>query len=931
MNDSSLFNLEESVGALSFISKPDFEFAKDEDKNNEYLVNIKATDSEGNSSIQTVAISIEDVQENQNIKGNSFYTLVEGRSWGAANQKAKEIGGNLASIGSEEEDQYIWNTFANEIGLSDDGYNWGYWIGLRRDPTSSKDDWNNWYWESGEEKKYQNKVFNPGNPTSEPNGNDSPFVHVWGYMEGTHEEPLWDDTTNLGNLGTGGTSLYGVAEVPLSYFSISDLTIKEGDSGTITISRSGGLETVQNLNLTSEDSTALVGEDYELVNENISFKSGEESKLITIKTLEDSDFEMDEEFILRISPSTSDLVPAQINDESAKISIENDDNAESLGLIFENKFYQLVYKDHPRDNHPNLAISSISSWWSWGEENKENYRIELFGEAITNGGKIAVLQSEELFDLWKSTFANSIDFSAYCFYPFENSLGVTILKPESTNPEWPEPYFYAWNNNDETSGYGPEYAIAEYELSYFSISDLNISEGNTGNLIISRSGGINTSQNIILKSSDSTANEGTDYDEVNKTILFSPGESSKNISISTIQDENIEFNEEFILTINASSDDLVPAQISNSEAVITIEDNDAINTTDPIYSLSVKINIPREGYFFTTTVSTQNVAEGTTLYWSLSGENIDISDFALGELSGSGIVNSTGNFSFMHNIANDGIIEGYETIDIKLFSDEERTNQIAATRPLTIQDSAITEQIADIITDLQGISKVVTNLVQGQNYTLKHIRDFDGNSHANSSSEGVDSAYKYQNTIDINGDGIEEAIYTNLKSGRWVTASIDPTTGKIDYSDYGEGGTTRVVGIYDDPLIAEGSKYGGYLSDGKTPAPAQFGATGSDRYIDLNGDGDFDDDNEDRLALNSQVRFQRDLEQDNLIAKVSNDYDGDGVFEVYWKTSDNTAYLRALMHDDGNIRYANYQNEQQMTEYLTNNGFDESTISEIIA
>ena len=100
----------------------------------------------------------------------------------------------------------------------------------------------------------------------------------------------------------------------------------------------------------------------------------------------------------------------------------------------------------------------------------------------------------------------------------------------------------------------------------------------------------------------------------------------------------------------------------------------------------------------------------------------------------------------MHNIANDGIIEGYETININLFSDEERTNQIAATRPLTIQDSAITEQIADIITDLQGISKVVTNLVQGENYTLKHIRDFDGNSHANSSTEGVDIAYKYQNS-----------------------------------------------------------------------------------------------------------------------------------------------------------------------------------------
>ena len=128
-----------------------------------------------------------------------------------------------------------------------------------------------------------------------------------------------------------------------------------------------------------------------------------------------------------------------------------------------------------------------------------------------------------------------------------------------------------------------------------------------------------------------------------------------------------------------------------------------------------------------------------------------------------------------------------------------------------------------------------------------------------------------------------------------------------------------------------GLENNGFLPDGVTPAPAQFGATGSDRYVDLNGDGDFNDANEDRLALNSQVRFQNDLKIDNLVAKLSNDFDSDGVREVFWRTSDNSAYLRALMHVDGNIRYANYQNEQQMTQYLTDNGFDESTISEIIA
>ena len=156
-----------------------------------------------------------------------------------------------------------------------------------------------------------------------------------------------------------------------------------------------------------------------------------------------------------------------------------------------------------------------------------------------------------------------------------------------------------------------------------------------------------------------------------------------------------------------------------------------------------------------------------------------------------------------------------------------------------------------------------------------------------------------------------------------MTASVDSVTGEIDYSDHGQGGTTRIVGIYDDPLIAVGKANNGFLSDGVTPAPANFDVSEEERYVEVNGE------KIDRLALNSQRRFQNDLEIDNLSVKTSGDYDSDGINEVYWKTNDGTAYLRALMHADGNIRYANYQNEAQMTDYLTTQGH-ESVVGEIV-
>ena len=183
----------------------------------------------------------------------------------------------------------------------------------------------------------------------------------------------------------------------------------------------------------------------------------------------------------------------------------------------------------------------------------------------------------------------------------------------------------------------------------------------------------------------------------------------------------------------------------------------------------------------------------------------------------------------------------------------------------------------------------------GDYFLLSYIKDFDGNLHGRKGdiSEEIRNSYKYQGYLDINNDLEKEIIFTNKKSGRWVSIKVDPEVMQIDYSDYGIGGGTRVIGIYEDPLIAIGKVIKG---------------------------SEFD----------SQRRFQNDLYKDNLEVKTAGDYDNDGFQEVYWKTADGTAYLRSLMHADGNIQYANYQTEEQMTNYLTSNGY-ESNVSEIIS
>ena len=217
------------------------------------------------------------------------------------------------------------------------------------------------------------------------------------------------------------------------------------------------------------------------------------------------------------------------------------------------------------------------------------------------------------------------------------------------------------------------------------------------------------------------------------------------------------------------------------------------------------------------------------------------------------------------------------------------TDKIEYVEYLVFNDQTIAPSEAVKIDSKRDINNGLTS---GENYRLENIKDFDGNLHGGGDYSDSIYSYKYQGKFDVNNDGRYENIFTNKESGRWVTGSTNSSTGELVYSDFGTGGITRVVGIYVDPLVDSGEveKFGPH---------------------------------------DSQQRFQNDLNIDNLTVKTSGDYDGDGDQEVYWKTNDGTAYLRALMHSDGNIQYANYQSESQMKEYLTANG-DDSVISEIV-
>ena len=165
---------------------------------------------------------------------------------------------------------------------------------------------------------------------------------------------------------------------------------------------------------------------------------------------------------------------------------------------------------------------------------------------------------------------------------------------------------------------------------------------------------------------------------------------------------------------------------------------------------------------------------------------------------------------------------------------------------------------------------------------MVNIRDYDGND--------IGAAFNWVRIgeADVNLNGRTESIFVNSQNGRFAEVAVNES-GLVQFDNHGQGGDTRVVGIYIDPLVQSG---------------------------DVGQGSPFD----------SQQRFQNDLFIGNIAQVLgSQDFDGDGFAEIYFSLTDGTAYLRALMHADGNIQYANYQSEEQVIEYLAANGYGEET------
>ena len=231
----------------------------------------------------------------------------------------------------------------------------------------------------------------------------------------------------------------------------------------------------------------------------------------------------------------------------------------------------------------------------------------------------------------------------------------------------------------------------------YNITNIEVTEGDSAVFTVTRDGFTNIASSVSFKTLDTqgSATAGTDYLSQNGILGFSIGEISKEIEIQTLVDNESESNESFFikLTNNSPVDSKTKIKFKQNIAKCTIVEKDlkesydpfsptdvdpfapiddtppsnfppddsAPTNTNPTFNVVANRTTCPEDEFIIYTITTTNVANGSILYYTLTGDGITPSDIVGNKLNGEFVIQDN-EAKVTIGIREDSTVEDEETL-----------------------------------------------------------------------------------------------------------------------------------------------------------------------------------------------------------------------------------------------------------------------------
>ncbi|MBW4420628.1 MAG: DUF4347 domain-containing protein [Myxacorys californica WJT36-NPBG1] len=378
------------------------------------------------------------------------------------------------------------------------------------------------------------------------------------------------------------------------------------------ISLSHPSDTAITVNYTTENGTALAGEDYTAqIDQTLTFNPGETEKTIAVDVLGDRKREENETFSIKLTNATNATL-ANANGVSAVATIQNDDLP------------------------PEIAIANITQnqlEGAIGETNANTFEVSLSNPSA----QIITVKYDALngnLPSGNATLENN-DFEAasgiLTFNPGETKKAITVNVKGDTDQEPDETYLVKLSNVSSSATLKTDTAQGlirnDDAAPTISILGASIDEGNSGQTALKFKVNLSSASTDPITVSYSTGDgsaktSDNDYASVsNASITFAPGETLKEITILLNGDTKLEPDEDFKVTLTSP----INATIASAIAAGTITNDDRRPTLGISGVTKGEGNSGTQDYVFTVALSNES-AEVITVDYATQDDTATVAD-----------------------------------------------------------------------------------------------------------------------------------------------------------------------------------------------------------------------------------------------------------------------------------------------------------------
>ena len=375
---------------------------------------------------------------------------------------------------------------------------------------------------------------------------------VGGFFSATATDPN-GNTSEFAACASGVVSSPGTLQLSTN----SQLKLENAGSFTINVTRTNGSTGTVTVHYATADGTAKAPSDYTATSGTLTFNDGETSKPLSIPIIDDNTPEGSEGFTLTLSNPTGGAVLGSV--ATATLIIQDNED-------------------------PTLSINNVSLPEGNSGTTNATFTVTL-SDPITNtvtvdfgtvAGGTATLGNDYQPASGTLTFA-----------PGQTSKQISVVVSGDTTQEPDETFFVNLSNASNATiskaqGVGTiinDDGVAQPTLQ-FSSATYNVQEAlGALTVTVTRSGDTSGSASVNYASSDGTATQHGDYEIAMGTINFAPGDTTKTFQVLINEDNYVEGNEQFGLSLSNATG----ASIGQpGTASVTISDDLPESLTNPI-------------------------------------------------------------------------------------------------------------------------------------------------------------------------------------------------------------------------------------------------------------------------------------------------------------------------------------------------------------